>query len=158
MGIDGRCGFVDSRVFFRRRLEHRGTPSLLGAQVQHDADIRHHFVRPFPIRFVHQEDVRNLHDSGLHDLHVVSHAGDQDQADRVGDLDDVDLRLADPHRLDEDDVLAAGVQNQSRLMGCPADSPQGAPGAHAADEHVRVQGVVLHAQPISQDGPPGKGT
>ena len=74
----------------------------------------------------------------------------------VGGADDVHFVLADADGLDDDQRLAGGVEHQRDIAGRarePADVPAR---RHAADEHVRVLGVRLHAQPIAEDRAAGE--
>ena len=65
------------------------------------------------IGLVDDDHVGDLHHAGLQCLDRVARAGHQHEHDRVGVVDDVDLRLPHAHGLDED-VLATGRVEQQR--------------------------------------------
>ena len=80
----------------------------------------------------------------------VAGAGDQDEHDRVGVVDDVDLGLADADRLQEDVVLAGGVHQQRRLQRRLGQAAERAAGRHRADEDAGVEEVVGEADAVAE--------
>ena len=70
----------------------------------------------------------------------------------VGGADDVDFVLSDADRLDEDDVLAGGVEHQRGVGGRAREPAEVAARRHAADEDARVGDVRLHADAIAENG------
>ncbi|OPZ59575.1 MAG: hypothetical protein BWY88_00713 [Synergistetes bacterium ADurb.Bin520] len=142
----------------RHRLEDWRTPGALSQKIQHDIHFVDDAICSIAISLVDHEDIGYFHDTRLHDLDVVPHAGDQQKAYRIGNLHDIYLGLPHSHRLDEHHVLAAGVEDQGGLVGGLTQPPQRPPASHAPDEDRRIQGVALHAEPVAQDGPPREGT
>ena len=69
----------------------------------------------------------------------------------------LDLGLADPDGLDQDDVAAGGVQHPHRLRGRPGQAAQVALGGHRADVDALVEGVALHPHPVAEQAPPVNG-
>ena len=69
----------------------------------------------------------------------------------VGGADDVDLVLADADGLDDDDVLAGGVEDERGFAGRAREAAEVAARRHAADEHAVVAGVRLHADAVAED-------
>ena len=69
---------------------------------------------------------------------------------------DVDLALADAHRLEQDVVLARGVHQQRRLQRRLREAAERAAGRHRADEHARVEEVLGEADPIAEHGALGE--
>ena len=102
--------------FAGRRLGlHDRRPPLAGRerlQRQHRLDRRHRPIGALAIGLVDDEDVGDLHDAGLERLHLVAGARHERDDRHVGGADDVDLVLADADGLDEDDVLAGGVEDE----------------------------------------------
>ena len=87
-------------------LDDRDAPAALRRERQHAADLADHRVGQRVVGLVDDDDVRDLHDARLERLDAVAGARDEDEDDRVGVVDDVDLRLADADGLEEDVVLA----------------------------------------------------
>src|SRR6185436_4533086 len=65
--------------------------------------------------------------------------------------DDVDFILADADGLDEDDVAAGGVEDESDLARRAREASEVAAGRHAADEHTGIARVRLHADAVAED-------
>jgi hypothetical protein len=92
------------------------------------------------VGLVDHDDVGDLHDPGLQRLDGVAGARHEDEDDRVGVVDDVDLGLADPDRLQEDVLLARGVHEQRGLERRLAEAAERPAVGHGADEHARDPG------------------
>ncbi len=150
---DRRDQLADASAGRRHRLQHRRPPLAGGVAVQRQVRLNrgHQPVRAFTIGLVDDEDVGNLHDPGLQRLHIVSRTGHQRDNRDVGRPDDIHLVLANAHRLDDDRVLAGGVEHQRRVAGRPRQAAEVAPRRHAADEHVLVRGMGLHPQAVAED-------
>ena len=63
-------------------------------------------------------------------------------SDRVGDPDHLDLALAGADGLEEDDVLAGGVEDEQRLQRRLGEAAEVAARAHRADEDAGVEEVL----------------
>ncbi len=61
-----------------------------------------------------------------------------------------DVALARADRLEEDDVLAGGVEEQQRLQRRLGEPAAVAARAHRADEHARVEEVVGEPDPVAE--------
>jgi hypothetical protein len=110
------------------------------------------------IRLVDDDHVRDLHDACLQRLDRVAGPRHQNQNDRVAVIDDVDLRLADADRLDEDVVLAGGVHQESglqRRLGEPTERPAA---RHRADEHAGIEEVIGEPDAIAEQRPASERT
>ncbi len=119
------------------------------------ADLAFHTVGAFAVAFVDHEDVGDLHDAGFDALHVVAHAGDEDDDGDIGDAHDVDFILADANGLDHNQVAAGGVEHGGNVGGGARQSAQGAARGHAANVDAGVGEVVLHADAVAEDGAAG---
>ena len=64
---------------------------------------------------------------------------------------DLDLALAGPDRLDEDEVEADRVEDRAGRPGRRGEAAGVAPRGHRPDEHVAVAGVRLHPDPVAED-------
>ena len=74
----------------------------------------------------------------------------------VGGADDVHFVLADADGLDEDDVLAGGVEHERGVGGRAREAAEVAARRHAADEDAGVGDVRLHADAIAEDRAAGE--
>ena len=113
-------------------------PAGVGVEREQRLDRRHRAIRPLAIRLVDHEDVGDLHDPGLERLHLVARAGHERHDRDVGGADDVDFVLADADGLDEDDVLAGGVEDERGVGGRARQAAEVAARRHAADEDAGV--------------------
>ena len=71
-------------------------------------------------------------------------------------VDDVDLGLADPDRLDQDVVLAGRVHRQRHLQRRLGETAEGAARGHRADEDAGVEEVVGETDPVAEQGAAGE--
>ena len=113
-------------------------------------------VGALAVGLVDDEDVGDLHDAGLERLHFVARAGNERDDRHVGGADDVDLVLADADGLDDDDVLAGGVEHERDFAGRAREPAQMAARRHAADEHAGIARVRLHPHAIAEDRAAGE--
>jgi len=135
-----------------------GGPGAPPVQVRHEADLGDQRGGAVPVSLVDDEDVGDLHEPRLHGLDGVAGFGNQHHHRGVGLLDDVQLGLPDPDALDQNPLLAERIQEPDHIAGGAGQPAQAPPGGHAPDEHVRVQGVGLHPDPVAEHCPSGKGT
>ena len=105
------------------------------------------------VGLVDDEDVRDLQDAGLDHLHAVAQVGREHDHGGVGDGRDLELGLPHPDRLQDHGVEAERAQQPDRLARGQREAAEVSAGAHAADEDLRVQGVALHADAVTQDRP-----
>ena len=84
-------------------------------------------------------------------------SGDEGHDDGVGEAHDVELSLADAHRLDDGYVRAVDVEELHGVSGGPGKAALAASGGHAADVDAGVPVVALHAHTVGEDGASGKG-
>ena len=101
-------------------------------------------------QLVDGDHVRDLHDPRLQRLHRVAGAGHQDEQDRVGDADHLDLALTRPDGLQEDEVLAGRVEEEQRLQRRLGKPTEVAARAHRADEDARVEEVIGEPDAVAE--------
>src|SRR5579862_1258938 len=89
---------------------HGRLPGRMRAELQHLPHLVPHRLRERVVALVDDDHVRDLHDPGLQRLDRVARARHQDEHDRVRDRDDADLALAGADRLEQDEILAGGVE------------------------------------------------
>ena len=118
----------------------------------------HHPIHSGQIRLVDREEVGDLGDPGLDHLDPVAGGGGGDHHHRVGDLADLQLRLAHPDRLHQNHLPAQSAQQPDRPPGGQGDATEMTTGAHAPNEDPPVEGMPLHADPVPEDGAAGEGT
>jgi hypothetical protein len=100
------------------------------------------------------DDVGNLDDTGLDELQTVARGRLDDEDDRVGELTDLRLRLADPHRLDDDDVEQRPQHHHQRNGGIREPAQPLARGQRP-DEAAGVVRIELEPGPVTEQGTPG---
>ncbi len=122
-------------------------------QVHGEAQLGHEGVGAVTVGLVHHEDVRHLHEPGLHGLHGIARLRHEGDHRGIRLLDDVQLRLPHSDRLDEDPREAGRVHELDDVAGSGGEAPQASARGHAADENVRIQGVRLHPDAVAQHRP-----
>src|SRR5262245_14925906 len=123
--------------------EHdRGPPRALAVESEDRADLVQHRLRGGMIHLVDRDHVWNLHDSRLQRLHRVAGARHEHEQHGVGDPDHLDLALARPHSLEEDELLARRVEDEQRLQRGLGQAAEMAARPHRADEDAGVEEVV----------------
>ena len=75
----------------------------------------------------------------------------------VGHPGDVELRLADAHRLDEDAVEPGGIEQIADFAGGGGEPAERAAAGHGADVDALVQGDGFHADAVAEQGAAGEG-
>ena len=106
------------------------------------------------VGLVDDEDVGDLHQPRFHRLDGVARLGDEGDHRRVGELHDVELGLSHPHRLHEHPGEPERVHELEHVARGAGEAAEAAARGHAADEHLGIQGVGLHADAVAQDGAP----
>ena len=84
---------------------------------EHRAELRRGAQRAGPVALVDHDEVGHLEEPRLDRLDLVAHLGRLEHDRRVGGGRDLDLALAGPDRLDEDEVEAGGVHHRGRGRG-----------------------------------------
>jgi hypothetical protein len=110
---------------------------------------------PGPVGLVHRDDVGDLEDAALDPLQLVAGAGQRQEQERVDHLGDGDLRLPDPDRLDQDDVVPGRLDDDHRLPRGLRDPAERARGRRRPDERVRVDRQPRHPGLVTEDRPAG---
>ena len=149
----------DARPGGRDGLQHRRPPLAARIRVQRQigVDRRYKPIGAFAVGLVHDEDVGNLHDAGLERLHFVAGAWHERHDRDVGRADDVHFVLADADRLDDDDVLAGGVEHERGVAGRARQAAQVSARRHAADEHAFVGACACIRRRSPSTAPPVNG-
>src|SRR5919106_801302 len=137
----------DGRVPVRLRVERKD-----------GAHLAHHCLRGGVGALVDRDHVRDLHDSRLEGLDRVARAGHQDEEDGVGDRHHLHLALPGADGLEEDQILAGGVQEEGcleRRLGKPAEERalrEGARRVDGDDPHARLRLAHMADQRADQAG------
>ena len=150
MLLDRLPQLVDPAAADRLGEDDRRLPVALGLDLEDRAHLGHHRPGRRMVALVHDDHVGNLHDPGLERLDRVARARHEREHGRVGEPGDLDLALAGPDRLDVDEVLAGGVEDQrglERRLGEPAQVPAG---PHRADEDLGIEEVVGEPDPVAE--------
>ena len=114
-------------------------------------------VGSFAVGFIHDEDVGDFHDAGFEALDIVAHAGDEDDEGDVGEAGDLDFILADADGFDEENIFAAGFEDESDVGGGEGESAERAAGGHGAGVEAGVTVAILETNAIAEDGAAGEG-
>ena len=126
------------------------------AELEHLLEVAAGLVGALAVGLVDHEHVGDLHQAGLVGLHAVTPARVDHDDGGVGLAGDLDLHLADADGLDQDPPPADRVEQADRLGRGQRQAAEVATGGHRADEHAGVGGVVLHADPVAEDGAAGE--
>jgi hypothetical protein len=158
-----RADGVEDRVhaFFPggHARQHRRHPHAFARREQgeHGAQLGHGAIGALAVGLVHHVDVRDLQHAGLDGLHVVAEAGHAHHHHGVGGARDLHLVLAYAHRLHEDGIPPGRVHEIDGVRRGPREAAQRAARGHAADEHAGIEGEVVHADAVAEDGAPRVG-
>ena len=120
---------------------------------QHSADVGQHRLRAGLVHLVDRDHVRDLHDPRLERLDRVARAGHQHEHHLVSDAEHLHLPLTGAHGLEEDDVLACGVEEQQALQRGLGEAARVPAGAHGADEDTGVEEVAGEPDPVAEKRP-----
>ena len=104
------------------------------------------------VGLVDHHDVGDLDKPGFHRLDVVAETGRSDHHAHVGDLGHVDFALAGADRLEQDGILAGGIEPIDDAHRRRAQAAEVAAARQRAHEHAIVIKRRRHADAIAQDG------
>ena len=138
-------------VLAARRVgeDDRRPPGTISIEREDRPHLVEHRLGRRMIHLVDRDHVRDLHDARLQSLDGVARAGHQHQHDRVRDPDHLDLALTRADRLQEDDLLAGGVEHEQRLQRRLGQTAEMAACAHRADEHAGIEEVIGEADAVA---------
>jgi hypothetical protein len=100
---------------------------------------------------VDNEDISDLHDSGLDRLHCIPHPGNHHNNNRMGMVDDIHFLLAGSHGLNDDDILTHGIENMNGISNGIRQSSKSAACGKTPHKNARILGVTLHSDAIAQN-------
>ena len=89
-------------------------PFCVRRELQHGVKLLLQAFRAVAIGFVQHKNVRNFHQTGLHVLHVVAQAGNEQHQRAIGQSHDIDFILAHADGLDQYNLLARRIEKQAR--------------------------------------------
>ena len=104
------------------------------------------------VGLVDDHQVGNLHHALLDGLQIVARIGQLHQHKHVRHARHRNLALAHAHGLDDDHVVACGLADQHGLARLLGHAAQRAAAGAGADVGAFVDGEVLHARLVAQDG------
>ena len=130
--------------------------SVAPPDAERDLDLLAQLVGAGAVGLVDREDVGDLHDARLERLDAVARFGDEHEDGRVGHAGDVELRLADADRLDQDAVEAGGVEQVGHLARAGGEAAERAAAGHRADVDALVQRDGFHADAVAEQGAAGE--
>jgi hypothetical protein len=103
------------------------------------------------VALIDHDEIGHLEQAGLDGLDLVAHLGRLEHDGRVGRRRHLDLALAGPDRLDQDEVEPGRVQHGGRRSGRRGEAAGMAPGRHRPDEDVTVVGIRLHPDAVTEE-------
>src|SRR2546426_4721587 len=144
---------VDSAALEGGGPDNRRRPPVPGHQLE--LQVRDQHVLVPEVDLVHDVDVADLQDSGLHRLHDIACQGHLHDHRRVRTTRNLDLALPRPDRLDEDEARAHRVEDPHCIEGRQGQAAGMASGGHRSDEDPGVHARIGHPDAISEDGTTG---
>ena len=157
MIADGGPQLVDPVTRGRHRVDDHGTPIAELGQLQHELEVAPGLACTGAVRLVDDEQVGDLQEAGLVGLDGIAPPRIHHHDGGVGGCSHSHLLLADTDGLHQDHGNADGRQDPHGVRHGHSQTAEVAAGGHRADEDLVVEGVVLHPDPIPQDGPTRKG-
>lgn len=153
---------VDTDVLERAHREHGRLPQCVVRvdQPQSTAQFTGRDARlglVLAVGLVDADDVGEFEDTLLDALQLVTGAGEGEEGERVDHVGDRHLRLPDADRLDEDHVVAGGLEEHHRLAGRLRDAAERARRRGRPNEGVRFHRQVLHPGLVAEDRATGAG-
>ena len=151
--IGNRRGkFVDAFIFRSYGANNRRLPAVaFRGELQHRFQLRFEPFDAVAVRFIQHENVRDLHQAGLHILHIVAHARHEQDQRAVCETHDIHFILADAHGFDEHVLFSGGVENQRDIARGPREATEKSTRRHRPDENSRIAGVALHAYAVAEN-------
>src|SRR5690606_26972154 len=149
---DGVDQLRDALAGLRGGLENRRDPCAEVGDGEQRLQLRDGGVRAGQVGLVHNEDLRDLHEAGLHRLDLVAATGVRDQDGRAGGRRNLDLVLPGTDRLDDHHVETGRVHHVDHAGRRLRQAAEVAPRCHRAEEHAAIAGEVLHADAVAEDG------
>ncbi len=141
----------------RHRLDDRRAPVPQLGEVEHRLEVPTGLAGAGTVGLVDDEQVGDLHQAGLVGLDGVAPPRVEDHQRGVGGRGHGHLLLSDPDGLDQDQRQADGAEDPEGVGDGGGQATQVAAGGHRPDEDLLVEGVVLHPDPVAQDGAAGEG-
>ena len=148
-----RLQLVEARARRRDGFHDRRDPRAVLPELEHLEDLEDDPVRAVAVGFVHDEQVRDLHEARLDRLDVVAHARREDDDAGLGEPEHFDLVLPDADRLDEHLVEARRVEDVHGVGRRAREASEVAARRHRADQDARVRVEVLHPDAVAEDRP-----
>jgi hypothetical protein len=138
----------------RDSLENRDI-AILPAQLEHVGELLGGALRKRQVGLVDHQHIGDFEDAGLHRLHLVAHVGRIHHHAYIGDLDDLDFRLAGADGLDDDEIAAGRVHGIDDAVDAFRQAAEMTVRCHRADEHAGILGVTPHPHAVAENGPAG---
>lgn len=108
------------------------------------------------IGFVDHQHIGDFEDAGLDRLHVVAQSRCIHHHAHIGDLGDLDFRLAGADGFHHHDIAARSVEDVDHARRRARQSAEMAAAGERPDEHARIGGMLRHADTVAQNGAAGE--
>ena len=147
----------DAHVGIPLRLQYWRIPSFAQiCQLEHRRNRRRQLIRALPVRLIDDVEVGDFHHAGFQRLYRIPRFRRHGHDDGISHAHYPQLGLADAYRLNQDDVLAGGVQRPHHAFHDTRQPARLPSRRHAANEHAVIQVVPLHPNPVPQQRAPGE--
>jgi hypothetical protein len=108
------------------------------------------------VRFIHDNDVSDFHQTCLERLDIIPHTGRLNQHNRMGNRGYLNLSLTRPHRLNDDHRITHSVQYTDHIACRKSHASEVSPRCRTSNENARVSDQIAHPQAITQQSASGK--
>ena len=132
-----------------------GMSLLVLPQLEHVFELIGGALRQRQIGLVDHEHVGDFEDAGFHRLHVVAHIGRVHHDADVGDLGDLDLRLAGADRFNDDDIAPGRIHHVDNAVNALRQAAEMSARRHRADEDAGIFRMPPHADAVAENGAAG---
>ena len=117
-------------------FHHRRHPTILPhCERLQCTNLFFHALAAFMIALIDNEDIGNLHQSGLHALNVVAQARHKNHDDTIRQPHDIDFVLPDADGLDQHLLLTRSIQQQRHLGSRARQATEETSRRHRANKH-----------------------
>lgn len=108
-------------------------------------------IRPGLIGLGHHQNIGDLNDPRLEGLNVIPIARTIQEDGGLHGTGDLDLRLSDSGGLDQNQIEPEGVEDTNHVVESRGKPSSRIPARHTADVDSRIEGVLSHPDPVSED-------
>ncbi len=159
MFFDRCADFIDTFAAKCRYQQNRRQPcGALGAHFQHGFQLRLNLRRAVSVGFVHHKNIGDFQNPRLESLNRITRLGRQQNNRRVSDFHNVELRLPDSDRLDQNSIHAERIKKFGHFACRAGNAAPITATSQTADKNAVIGRMILHPNAITQNSSAGKRT